>query len=440
MQLDLLSSLRTKRHSLYCIYTALSKPVSLPGIHEFTAMGLLDDREIDYYNSQDKVRIPRQHWMKESLTADYWEKGTQSRKSKEQWFKVNIHILMDRMNHSPSDLHVFQWRHGCEAETHSDGSVRFVSGVSQYSYDGEDFLSFNLDTMQWVAPVPQALPTKRKWEDVPILNQYTKGYLEKECVYWLSKFMIYGEKDLKKHSPPEVYAFAKKAKSPEKLILTCMATGFYPKDITLLIRKNRIRLDETEPQNVMPNGDGTYQLRKSVEIPESEKADYDCSVNHRTLDQPQIAIWAPPDIYAFAKKAKSPGKLTLTCMATGFYAKDVTLLIRKNRIRLAETEPQNVMPNGDGTYQLRKSVEIPEAEKAGYDCWICDPQTDNLEYKNWHLKFRQNQKHYYQYDLKYSAVNFHVAWYCVLPPRSGQANQRQSAPSGLANQRRRAQI
>ncbi|XP_030644533.1 H-2 class I histocompatibility antigen, Q10 alpha chain [Chanos chanos] len=280
-----------ERHSLYYIYTALSKPVSLPGIHEFTAMGLLDDREIDYYNSQDKVKIPRQHWMKESLTADYWEKGTQSRKSKEQWFKVNVNILMDRMNHNQSDVHVLQWRHGCEAETHSDGSVRFVRGVDQYSYDGSDFLSFDDDTMQWVAPVDQAVPTKRKWDDVPILNQYTKGYLEKECVDWLSKFMTYGEKELKTHTPPEVYAFAKKAKSPGKLTLTCMATGFYPKDITLLIRKNRIRLAETEPQNVMPNGDGTYQLRKSVEIPESEKADYDCWVNHRTLKEPKISVW-----------------------------------------------------------------------------------------------------------------------------------------------------
>jgi hypothetical protein len=30
--------------------------------------------------------------MREKLPADYWEKGTQSRKSKEQ-FKVNVKIL-----------------------------------------------------------------------------------------------------------------------------------------------------------------------------------------------------------------------------------------------------------------------------------------------------------------------------------------------------------
>ncbi|XP_030645281.1 class I histocompatibility antigen, F10 alpha chain-like [Chanos chanos] len=283
----------SERHSLYYIYTALSKPVSVPGIHEFIAMGLLDDREIDYYNSQDKVKIPRQHWMRESLTADYWEKGTQSRKSKEQWFKVNVNILMDRMRHNQSDIHVLQWRHGCEAERHSDGSVRFVSGDDQYSYDGRDFLSFDDATMQWVAPVDQAVPTKRKWDDVPILNQYTKGYLEKECVDWLSKFMTYGEEELKKHSPPDVFAFARRATTPNKLTLTCMATGLYPKDVTLSIRKNRITLhdDKVNSTGVRPNSDGTYQLRRSVEIPESEKADYDCWVNHRTLKEPTISVW-----------------------------------------------------------------------------------------------------------------------------------------------------
>ncbi|XP_078101831.1 major histocompatibility complex class I-related protein 1-like [Sander vitreus] len=84
-------------HSLTYIYTALSKPVGLPGIHEFTAMGLLNNRMIDYFDSDHQKKVPKQDWMKERLPADYWEKGTQSRQSKQQWFKVNIDILKTRM-------------------------------------------------------------------------------------------------------------------------------------------------------------------------------------------------------------------------------------------------------------------------------------------------------------------------------------------------------
>ena len=60
-------------------------------------MGMLDDRIIDYYDSVDQRKIPKVDWMKEHLSADYWEEGTQSLQSKQQWFKVNIEILMDRM-------------------------------------------------------------------------------------------------------------------------------------------------------------------------------------------------------------------------------------------------------------------------------------------------------------------------------------------------------
>ncbi|XP_076158461.1 class I histocompatibility antigen, F10 alpha chain-like isoform X2 [Alosa pseudoharengus] len=231
-----------ERHSLYYVYTALSKAVNAPGIFEFTAMGLLDDRKIDYYNSKDKVKIPQQTWMKEKLPVDYWEKGTQSRKSKEQWFKVNVNILMERMRQNGSDVHVLMWKHGCEVDRMADGSVSFVKGVDAYSYDGKDFLSFDDASMQWVAPVNEAVPTKQKWDGVPILNQYTKGYLEKECVDWLDKFREYGDKELQqqvKVSPPKVRLFAKAARSSNTLKLTCMATGFYPKDIEIIIRKGK---------------------------------------------------------------------------------------------------------------------------------------------------------------------------------------------------------
>ncbi|XP_026144090.1 zinc-alpha-2-glycoprotein-like isoform X1 [Carassius auratus] len=286
-------SLQTEKHQLYYIYTALSKPVELPGIYQFTAMGLLDDREIDYYNSIEQRKIPKQHWMKEKMQQDYWEKGTQSRKSKEQWFNVNVDILMKRMRHNESDVHVLQWRHGCEIEKQGD-EVKFSKGIDEYSYDGDNFLSFDDKESQWVAPVAAALPTKRKWDNVPILNQYTKGYLEKECVDWLNKFRDFGDEEIQNGSPPDVYVSAKRYTGHKtKLKLTCFATGFYPKDVILSIRKYRSPLPEEEivSSGVRPNHDGTFQLKKSVFIQEDEKAEYDCFVSHRTLKEPIIIPW-----------------------------------------------------------------------------------------------------------------------------------------------------
>ncbi|XP_045082313.1 class I histocompatibility antigen, F10 alpha chain [Coregonus clupeaformis] len=293
--LECICQSRSAIYSLNYIYTALSKPVELPGIHEFTAMGLMNNKQIDYYDSVAKKKIPKQDWMREKLPADYWEKGTQSRKSKEQWFKVNVDILMKRMMHNSTDVHILQWKHGCEIDQQPDGTLKFIKGIDQYSYDGDDFLAFDDATMQWVAPVDQALPTKRKWDGVQILNQYTKGYLEKECVDWLSKFMEYEEKEFSSaDSPPKVYAFAKKAQIAGHVRLTCMATGFYPKDVDMRIKKNGVQLtthDGVLSTGVLPNDDDTYQIRMSVQIPEADKETYECYVNHDTLKEPIVEKW-----------------------------------------------------------------------------------------------------------------------------------------------------
>ncbi|CAI5686335.1 unnamed protein product [Oreochromis niloticus] len=280
-------------HSLTYIYTAFSKPVGLPGIHEFTAMGLLDGRMIDYFDSENQAKVPKQEWMRERLPADYWDKGTQSRKSKQQWFKVNIGILMERMRQNDSATpHVLQWMHGCEGETQPDGTLRFVRGMDMYNYDGNDFLSFDDKNGVWVAPTPQALPTKRKWDNQTVLKEYTKGYLENECIDWLSKFVYYGKEKLK--SVPEVYVFAKCSTVDTNVVLTCLATGFYPAELTVTIRRNGRVLtadDGLKSSGLLPNHDETFQRREYVEVLKSDVSVFSCEVRHEATNEHAVKDW-----------------------------------------------------------------------------------------------------------------------------------------------------
>uniref|UniRef100_A0A8D0A7E3 Ig-like domain-containing protein n=1 Tax=Sander lucioperca TaxID=283035 RepID=A0A8D0A7E3_SANLU len=271
------------KHSLTYIYTAFSKPVGLPGIHEFTAMGLLNGRMIDYFDSDNQKKVPKQDWMKERLPADYWDKGTQSRRSKQQWFKVNIDILKTRMRQNDTDLHVLQWMHGCEGVM-KDGEMTFLRGVDMYSYDGNDFLSFDDANSVWVASTAAAIMTKRKWDGVQVLKEYTKGYLENECIEWLGKFFSYGQKQLQVAIPPKVHLFTRNTKVEANILLTCLATGFLPKDITLRMKMNgRILtpVDGVVSSGVRPNGDDTFQRRDSVEILRTDVSTYTCEVIHQ---------------------------------------------------------------------------------------------------------------------------------------------------------------
>ncbi|TKS89206.1 H-2 class I histocompatibility antigen, L-D alpha chain [Collichthys lucidus] len=281
-------------HSLTYIYTAFSKPVDLPGIHDFTAMGLLDDRMIDYYDSDIQKKVPKEDWMKTRMDEDYWKKGTQSRQSKHQWFKVNMEILIKRMRQNESDVHILQWMHGCKGKEQPDGSLRFVQGKDMYNYDGQDFLSFDDADAVWVAPVDAAVETKRKWDEVRVLKEYTKGYLENECIEWLTKFVTYEKEQLRTAKPPKVHLFTKNSRIQTNVILTCLATGFYPKDIELYIKQDGrtvTRQDGVETFGVRPNEDDTYQRRDYVEILKSDKSKYTCHVIHRASNVDIEAEW-----------------------------------------------------------------------------------------------------------------------------------------------------
>ncbi|XP_044190664.1 major histocompatibility complex class I-related gene protein-like [Thunnus albacares] len=287
-------TVNSEKHSLTYIYTALSKPVGLPGIHEFTAMGLLDGRMIDYYDSDLQKKVPKQPWMKERLPPDYWEKGTQSRLSKQQWFKINIDILKKRMNQTDDDVHILQWMVGCEGKTKADGNVTYSRGLYMYNYDGRDFLSFDDTNAVWVASTDIAVLTKMKWDGVLVLTEYTKDYLEFECIEWLSVFMRYGQKQLQTAPKPDVYVFATNTKIKITVKLTCLATGFYPKNIILEIKRNGRVLTKEDgllSSGVRPNEDDTYQRRESVEILRSDIATYRCEVRHRATNVYVEKVW-----------------------------------------------------------------------------------------------------------------------------------------------------
>ncbi|XP_059899851.1 BOLA class I histocompatibility antigen, alpha chain BL3-6-like isoform X3 [Gadus macrocephalus] len=277
-------------HSLTYIYTAFTRPVGLPGIHEFSAIGLLDGRPIDYFDSDTQVKVPREDWMKERLDKEYWDKGTSSRQTKQQWFKVNLKILTDRLRKNDTDNHVLQWRHGCEVNT--EGPKRKLSGIDQYSYDGDDFLSFDSVNKQWVAPMFEALPTKQKWDGIQQLNDYTDGYLHNECVQWLDTFLKYRKEAIIKASPPKVYMSACPFKN--NLKLSCLATGFHPKEITMNIRRDGHlvdRLDGLQSTGIRPNGDGTHQIKMWVLIPGGDTAKYTCEVNHPASNIHVVKEW-----------------------------------------------------------------------------------------------------------------------------------------------------
>jgi len=94
-------SLSAGTHSLKYVYTAVSGNIDFP---EFTSVGMVDDVQIDYFDSNTMKDVPKTEWMRQSEGADYWDRQTQIHIGDHQNFKNNIQIAMKRFNQSKGKL------------------------------------------------------------------------------------------------------------------------------------------------------------------------------------------------------------------------------------------------------------------------------------------------------------------------------------------------
>uniref|UniRef100_A0A8C5QN68 Ig-like domain-containing protein n=1 Tax=Leptobrachium leishanense TaxID=445787 RepID=A0A8C5QN68_9ANUR len=91
--------------------------------------------------------------------------------------------------------------------------------------------------------------------------------------------------------PPEVKVSSRQSGSTMKL--HCQVYGFYPRDVDVIWKMNRMEISLDEAKHILPNSDGTYQLRVSVEVIPEEEASYSCHVDHSSLGEPLITMLAP---------------------------------------------------------------------------------------------------------------------------------------------------
>uniref|UniRef100_A0A3B4VS10 Ig-like domain-containing protein n=1 Tax=Seriola dumerili TaxID=41447 RepID=A0A3B4VS10_SERDU len=155
---------------------------------------------------------------------------------------------------SVSGVHILQRISGCEW----DDETGEVVGFHQFGYDGEDFISLDLNTLTWVAPNPLAVVTKLTWDvdKARIINN--KNFLTQTCPEWLKKYLDYGRSSLDCDHLPSVSLLQKTPSSP----VSCHATGFFPHRAVMFWRKDGEDFyEDVEQGEILPNHDETFQMR-----------------------------------------------------------------------------------------------------------------------------------------------------------------------------------
>nr|XP_046273784.1 major histocompatibility complex class I-related gene protein-like isoform X2 [Scatophagus argus] len=246
------------KHSLKYFYIASS---GLPNFPEFVGVGFVDDVLAGSCDSNKKTPEAKQDWSKKLFQNDLQQFEFYNQACSitlPNYFKATIHTLTQRFNQS-GGVHVLQRMSGCEW----DDETGEVNGFDQYGYDGEDLISFDLKTLTWVAPTPQAFSTKLSWDADKARTINNEIRLTEIYPQRLKTYLAYGNSSLLRTDLPSVSLLQKTPSSP----VSCHATGFYPERATLSWRKDGEELHEdVELGEILPNHDGTFQMSAELKL------------------------------------------------------------------------------------------------------------------------------------------------------------------------------
>uniref|UniRef100_A0A8C6Y5X0 MHC class I-like antigen recognition-like domain-containing protein n=1 Tax=Naja naja TaxID=35670 RepID=A0A8C6Y5X0_NAJNA len=187
------------------------------------AVGFVDGQVFLHYDSHSRKMEPRVSWMEKVGKEDpnYWVRNTQMARDTEEASRGDLETLSGGIQ-----------KFFTTSSLRADGSR---GGFDQYGYDGRTFLTFDKETLTWVAPDPQAQITKRKWDTSPVYNRRGKAYLEEICIKWLEKHLSYGKETLLKRGDTGehqgVTVVRGKTEVEDGMETHARLDGFYPREI-----------------------------------------------------------------------------------------------------------------------------------------------------------------------------------------------------------------
>ncbi|KAJ8370437.1 hypothetical protein SKAU_G00104650 [Synaphobranchus kaupii] len=277
----------TGSHSIWAFATFIHGQTQFP---EFSLVVFVDDLQVLYYDHNIKKIISRSPPSSPTGVKDAMLDGANI-VIEEMYndMKSPAHRIKLLSNHT-GGVHVHQKLAGCVLDNDKPSPVMVWD-----AYDGIEAIHFDMHN-RTVNPLwPQLMWTLKTAEIVlmdfitiyqPICIRILKHYLEKE------KNVVF------RKERPRVKLIQNTCSEIGDVKVTCLATGFYPRHINLtMLRDDRpIPDEELIFRDVLPNGDGTYQTRRTLIVSSEELRErhhYTCSVTHLTLDNKLDINWEP---------------------------------------------------------------------------------------------------------------------------------------------------
>ncbi|XP_004918996.1 zinc-alpha-2-glycoprotein [Xenopus tropicalis] len=262
-------------HTLRFYITKLTAPY--PGLPEYMHMAYVDDLRFARYNNEInrcEFWIPALGTLYERMTMqkNYMHNFEISHNQKTK-------LLTDLYNKTSGKdaIHVYQTKAACEM--HEDGTI---TAYQEVAFDGKELIAYDYQTETFIPTTPEAQTVAQIWNENYV--KLEKVFLENYCTHRLSTYLPAIASDLEKLVPPKVKVSSSESESGTKL--HCRVYGFYPRDVEVKwIKNGRDEIHSEEAAQILPNPDGTYQIRVSVGVTPEGGATYSCHIDHSSLEK-----------------------------------------------------------------------------------------------------------------------------------------------------------
>ncbi|XP_048096892.1 major histocompatibility complex class I-related gene protein-like isoform X1 [Alosa alosa] len=251
--------------------------------HEFSAVLMLDDIQVGYYSSKEQKLLSRGPMNEEILEPSDQKNAFTVFTMMHEHMSVRTHKLMHHYN-STHGVQFHQRIFGCDLQARN----RPGRMVSKESFNGdsgdEKYLSIPDQTLQTEFKWPGAWDTLQsesfKW--------VIADFYQPICINALHTFLEQNKRRVRRKVKPRVRLFQKALPDTGGAKITCLATGFYPRHINLTLLRDGQSVSDHQITGgeLLPNGDETYQMRKSLEVSaeELQQHRYTCTAEHLGLD------------------------------------------------------------------------------------------------------------------------------------------------------------
>ncbi|XP_075042596.1 zinc-alpha-2-glycoprotein-like [Mixophyes fleayi] len=263
-------------HSLSYYFTTVNGPC--PGLPLYSIVEYMDDMVIAKYNSDiQKVETVRK-WMQEPGDS------TKLAKEYEAKHQKTLQVMGQLFNQS-SDLHIYQIKFGCEL--YEDGSI---GGHTEFGLNGNEIIFFDKERLLYIPATREAQIITQDWNRDQSNVWVHKNLMEHECIDRIKKYISHGKHELEREVPPQVKVSGRQ--SNNIIQLHCWVYGFYPRAVDVWWMKNEtVDFPLDEATQILPNPDGTYQTRVTIDVLVGEEDLYSCYVDHSSLEEALSVKW-----------------------------------------------------------------------------------------------------------------------------------------------------